>query len=241
MGIIDKLFGKKKVEKETQTSANCDLCETTIVQVTNAHQVSSEKMQNLVKNGFSIYRKLSSGPVAKLIQSHANDEIALRNLESGWVRQVMTDKTSWTCCENCSQILNNFKASSKSTYEFINPQVFSGFPLKLLKYLFVHIPEKDLESSQVSNEFIGYLCDTAGASDKEIFKQANISYVKESNAGDIVQQIQKVPDWVYEQIGSFYPEVEKNRERYPFVVRTFNSELQGRFGLIVFIYDVLLK
>lgn len=220
---------------------NCDLCGITIEQMMNTHQVSSKEMQNFVKNGFSIYRKLSSGPVANLIQNQTNDEIALRNLEAGWVRQVMSDKTSWTCCENCSQILNNYKPSSESTYEFTNPQVFSGFPLKLLKYLFIHIPEKDFESSQVSNEFIGYLCDTAGASDKEIFNQANISFVKESNAGDIVQQTQKVPDWVYEQIGSFYPEVEKNQERYPCVVRTFGSELQGRSGLLVFIYDVLSK
>lgn len=126
-------------------------------------------------------------------------------------------------------------------YKFINPQLFAGFPLKLLKYLFIHIPEQNVKQFGVSSVFTGYLCDTAGAVIEEIFQKANISYVTESDAGDIVQRTQNVPNWVYDQIGSLYPEVAKDRQRYPFVVRTFNSELKGRFGLLVFIYDVLSK
>ena len=43
MGIIDKLFGKKKIEKETQASASCDLCETTIVQVKMRTELARKK------------------------------------------------------------------------------------------------------------------------------------------------------------------------------------------------------
>lgn len=119
-------------------------------------------------------------------------------------------------------------------YEFINPHLFSGYRLKLLKYLFIHIPEKEFDPRILT----GYLCDSVGAKIEDIFKQANVTFVTESDAGDIVQETQKLPDKVPEHIGSLFPEVLKDRKQYPFVVRTFDSELEGRYGLFVLIYDI---
>ena len=120
-------------------------------------------------------------------------------------------------------------------YKFSEPRLYTGLKLRALRFLFVHIPESSLENSKVTDDFMSVVSDSAGAEFEKVFSHANVSYVTGSNMGDIVQRTKNLPDEVLKNIFSLYPET-RDRDRYPMHVRTFKSAVEGRHGLLVFVY-----
>ena len=121
-------------------------------------------------------------------------------------------------------------------YKFSNPQLYTGLKLRKLKYLFIYMPESSLEDSEVTQDFMSVVSDTAGAEFEKVYSHANVTYVTRSSMGDTVQRTKNLPDKVLMYIFSLYPET-RDRDRFPLHARTFQSSIRGRQGLLVFVYE----
>lgn len=210
----------------------CDHCEAQ-VGPGGLNEVTPTEMRAWLLAGFS----LPGGPLEDFVhQTMGTDKIRRRKYEANTARIAVADTTSTWYCSRCFALFKSHKVPQNSIV-FTDPTRYSGFPLRLLKYLFVHVPEDTIEEARLPADFFRTLCDTAGADPKEVLTQANISYVTGSDAGDAVQNARDLPSWVSEQIDSFYPGAPRD-PRYFTHVRTFQSAQPEHHGLLVLIYDL---
>jgi hypothetical protein len=214
-------------------SIACDVCSSQ-VDDTHARKVSSDEMRGAVQVGFSV-RAITWGPVGEMAKLTSAMPGLADITEAEWKRGVTSDTTGWKCCPRCYEALQRYSQASVPAYRFREPDLYSGFPLEALKYLFAHIPEQDFEAAQVSQDFVKVVTDTVGAELAQLCSRANITFVKGSTMGDEVQRTKELPSQVTEQIVSLYPET-RNKQRFPLHVRTFHSTMAGRYGLLVFVY-----
>jgi len=213
-------------------SISCDICSLP-VDDTEATQITSDEMRAVVQAGFSI-KMISWGPLGKLRQLYSTRPGLAEHTESEWKRGVMTDTTLWNCCARCYSEIKKFNPSI-STYKFDSPELYSGFPLESLKYLFVHIPEKDFHHAHATADFVNVASNTTGVDFETLLSSAKTLFVTGSHFGDEVQRTQSLPEQVSEQIELLYPETQ-DRRRFHLHVRTFKTSIIDRYGLLVFVY-----
>jgi hypothetical protein len=212
----------------------CDICEANISS-RDMYSITPTELNYKIFRGFSTLN-LSRGPMAELARA-TKDKVSLRTMEANWIKQRLIDTTGYGLCKECYGMVNNFKLDKRPFYNFTDPKLFSGFSIRFLKYLIIYCPEPSVPQEFPDN-FVTILCNNVGANLDDIFKQANVSYITGSNAGDVLEKNKKVPPWVMKDIESLYPEV-KNRKQFPIAASIYASEYNDRLGLIVIIYNLL--
>ena len=157
-----------------------------------------------------------------------------RQVDANWVRSVMADETDWKVCQRCHKELTRFSQGTPF-HEFVNPKSYTGHPLYRLKYLFIYTTGKGVWNTLV-DEFKQTISDAAGASVKDVFGTAKVTFITDSQVGDEVLASKALPNTEMEQLSRVYPELGDQR-RFAFHLVVFKCE-PNRHGLMVFAYDL---